>query len=85
MGRRSHNQTLHLWANEDYVQRWTINANGNPELAYDDAGHGLERRITCRILGKGRRQGPGRSDRRSHIAGSHARRLNHTFGALRSA
>ncbi len=37
MGRRSHSQTLHLWANGDYVGRWTINANGNSELLYDDA------------------------------------------------
>lgn len=35
MGRRSHSQTLHLWANGDYVGRWTVNANGNSELAYD--------------------------------------------------
>ncbi|MBW3510077.1 type II toxin-antitoxin system HipA family toxin [Janthinobacterium sp. NKUCC06_STL] len=35
MGRRSHSQTLHLWANGDYVGRWTINANGDSELAYD--------------------------------------------------
>lgn len=35
MGRRSHSQTLHLWANGDYVGRWTINANGNSELQYD--------------------------------------------------
>lgn len=37
MGRRSHSQTLHLWANGDYVGRWTVNANGNSELLYDDA------------------------------------------------
>ncbi len=35
MGRRSHSQTLHLWANGDYVGRWTVNANGDAELAYD--------------------------------------------------
>lgn len=35
MGRRSHSQTLHLWANGDYVGRWTVNANGNSELQYD--------------------------------------------------
>jgi serine/threonine-protein kinase HipA len=35
MGRRSHSQTLHLWANGDYVGRWTVNANGDSELAYD--------------------------------------------------
>lgn len=34
MGRRSHSQTLHLWANGDYVGRWTVNANGDSELAY---------------------------------------------------
>lgn len=28
MGRRSHSQTLHLWANGDYVGRWTVNASG---------------------------------------------------------
>jgi serine/threonine-protein kinase HipA len=37
MGRRSHSQTLHLWANGDYVGRWTVNANGNSELQYDIA------------------------------------------------
>jgi len=37
MGRRSHSQTLHLWANGDYVGRWTVNANGNAELQYDVA------------------------------------------------
>lgn len=37
MGRRSHSQTLHLWANGDYVGRWTVNANGDSELKYDDA------------------------------------------------
>lgn len=35
MGRRSHSQTLHLWANGDYVGRWTVNVNGDAELAYD--------------------------------------------------
>ena len=35
MGRRSHSQTLHLWANGDYVGRWTVNANGDSQLAYD--------------------------------------------------
>ena len=24
MGSRSHSQTLHLWANGDYVGRWTV-------------------------------------------------------------
>jgi HipA-like protein len=37
MGRRSHSQTLHLWANGDYVGRWTVNANGDAELQYDIA------------------------------------------------
>ena len=35
MGRRSHSQTLHLWANGDYVGRWTVKANRDSELAYD--------------------------------------------------
>lgn len=35
MGRRSHSQTLHLWANGDYVGRWTVNAGGAAELQYD--------------------------------------------------
>lgn len=35
MGRRSHSQTLNLWANGDYVGRWTVKANGDSELAYD--------------------------------------------------
>lgn len=43
MGRRSHSQTLHLWANGDYVGRWTINANGDAELAYDAAWRSSER------------------------------------------
>ena len=34
MGRRSHSQSLHLWANGDYVGRWTVNATGHSELAY---------------------------------------------------
>lgn len=37
MGRRSHSQTLHLWANGDYVGRWTVKANGEAELKYDAA------------------------------------------------
>ena len=37
MGRRSHSQTLHLWANGDHVGRWTVNANGQSELQYDSA------------------------------------------------
>jgi serine/threonine-protein kinase HipA len=35
VGRRSHSQTLHLWANGDYVGRWTVSAKGDSELAYD--------------------------------------------------
>ena len=34
MGRRSHSQTLSLWANGDLVGRWTVNANGESELQY---------------------------------------------------
>ena len=37
MGRRSHSQTLSLWANGDFVGRWTIHANGESELQYDSA------------------------------------------------
>jgi len=36
MGRRSHGQTLHLWANGDYVGRWTVKASGDSALVYDD-------------------------------------------------
>lgn len=35
MGRRSHSQTLSLWANGDYVGRWTHTARGDMELQYD--------------------------------------------------
>ncbi|MDE1180993.1 type II toxin-antitoxin system HipA family toxin [Paraburkholderia sp.] len=35
MARRSHTQTLSLWANGEYVGRWTINVNGDSELQYD--------------------------------------------------
>lgn len=42
MGRRSHSQTLHLWANGDYVGRWTVKANGDSELAYDDTWRASE-------------------------------------------
>jgi len=35
MGRRSHSQTLTLWANGEYVGRWTITARGDMELQYD--------------------------------------------------
>lgn len=43
MGRRSHSQTLHLWANGDYVGRWTVKANGESELQYDAAWRLSER------------------------------------------
>lgn len=35
MGRRSHTQTLALWANGEHVGRWTITARGDMELQYD--------------------------------------------------
>lgn len=35
MGRRSHSQTLSLWANGDYVGRWTYTARADMELQYD--------------------------------------------------
>jgi len=34
MGRRSHNQTLTLWANGEHVGRWTLTARGDMELEY---------------------------------------------------
>ncbi|WP_429499608.1 type II toxin-antitoxin system HipA family toxin [Robbsia andropogonis] len=37
MGRRSHSQTLSMWANGDFVGRWTIGADGKSELQYDTA------------------------------------------------
>jgi serine/threonine-protein kinase HipA len=37
MGRRSHSQTLSLWANGERVGRWTIPARGDMELQYDEA------------------------------------------------
>ena len=37
MGRRSHSQTLALWANGDRVGRWTLGARGDMELQYDPA------------------------------------------------
>ncbi|WP_441295243.1 HipA N-terminal domain-containing protein [Massilia mucilaginosa] len=43
MGRRSHSQTLHLWANGDYVGCWTVNANGDSELQYDTAWRSSQR------------------------------------------
>jgi serine/threonine-protein kinase HipA len=35
MARRSHSQTLTLWANGDYVGRWTVTTRGDMELQYD--------------------------------------------------
>lgn len=35
MGRRSHSQTLTLWANGEYVGRWTTTPRGDMELKYD--------------------------------------------------
>lgn len=51
MGRRSHSQTLHLWANGAYVGRWTIDAKGDSELKYDDAwrASGLGRPISLSL------------------------------------
>ena len=43
MGRRSHSQTLHLWANGVYVGHWTVSANGGSELYYDPAWRQSER------------------------------------------
>lgn len=37
MGRKSHSQTLVLWANGERVGRWTIPARGDMELQYDPA------------------------------------------------
>src|SRR5207245_2723906 len=37
MGRRSHSQTLGLWANGERVGRWTVTARGDMELQYDPA------------------------------------------------
>lgn len=34
MGRRSHSQTLTLWANGEHVGRWTLTARGDMELEY---------------------------------------------------
>ena len=34
MGRRSHSQTLALWANGEHVGRWTLTARGSMELQY---------------------------------------------------
>jgi len=36
MGRRSHSQTLALWANGENVGRWTHTARGDMELQYDE-------------------------------------------------
>lgn len=35
MGRRSHSQTLTLWANGELVERWTLTARGDMQLQYD--------------------------------------------------
>jgi serine/threonine-protein kinase HipA len=35
MGRRSHSQSLALWANGERVGRWTLTARGGMELQYD--------------------------------------------------
>ena len=35
MGRRSHSQTLALWANGETVGRWTLTARGDMALQYD--------------------------------------------------
>lgn len=43
MGRRAHSQTLNLWANGDYVGRWTVKASGESELQYDAAWHNSPR------------------------------------------
>ena len=37
MGRRSHSQTLALWANGEHVGRWTVTPRGDMELQYDPA------------------------------------------------
>jgi serine/threonine-protein kinase HipA len=37
MGRKSHSQTLGLWANNERVGHWTIPARGDMELQYDEA------------------------------------------------
>src|SRR5262245_48500011 len=37
MGRRSHSQTLALWANGERVGRWTVTGRGDMELQYDPA------------------------------------------------
>ena len=37
MARRSHSQTLALWANGERVGRWTSPARGDMELQYDPA------------------------------------------------
>ena len=36
MGRRSHSQTLGIWANGERVGRWTIPARGDMEVQYDE-------------------------------------------------
>ncbi len=37
MGRRSHSQSLHLWANGEFVGRWSVSKRGDMELQYDPA------------------------------------------------
>lgn len=37
MARRTHGQTLNLWANGESVGRWTVTARGGMELQYDAA------------------------------------------------
>jgi serine/threonine-protein kinase HipA len=43
MGLHSHSRSLSLWANGDFVGRWTINANGESELQYARAWRESER------------------------------------------
>jgi serine/threonine-protein kinase HipA len=37
VGRRSHSQTLALWANGERVGRWTLSARGDMDMQYDPA------------------------------------------------
>ena len=37
MARRTHSQTLVLWANGEHVGRWTLTARGDMELQYHPA------------------------------------------------
>lgn len=43
MARRSHTQTLTLWANGDHVGRWTLTSRGDMELQYDASWLASER------------------------------------------